>query len=162
LKKEFVSSIVNVSKIFTTPAADSATGTLGKSGACFSTHSAMLLPISVPGTYPESLISANFTQKIASGESSLTWMNDSSCNPFKLQSTAPLSDEHVQCCSGYRIRIGQHWHPGGEFDRANYGTHKDEFPCFLFSDEGKERADEDGVADDFKVQLVQEQLQISV
>jgi hypothetical protein len=79
-------------------------------------------------------------------------MNNSSSYPLKPQSSAPFSDEHVQCCSSDSIRIIQHRHPSSKFNRAKDGAHEDEL-SFGFTDQRQEGADEDGVVDYFKVEL---------
>jgi hypothetical protein len=79
-------------------------------------------------------------------------MNQSSSYPLKPQRSAPFSNEHVQCCSSDSIRIIEHRHPSSEFDRAKDGAHEDEL-SFCSADEWEEGADEDGVVDDFEVEL---------
>jgi hypothetical protein len=79
-------------------------------------------------------------------------MNNGSSYPFKPQSSAPFSDEHIQSSSRDSVRIIQHRHPSSEFDGSKDGAHEDEF-SLCFSDQRQEGADEDGVVDDFEVEL---------
>jgi hypothetical protein len=79
-------------------------------------------------------------------------MNNGSSYPFKPQSSAPFSDEHIQSSSRDSIRIIQHRHPSSEFDGSKDGAHEDKL-SFCFTDQGEERADEDSVVDYFEVEL---------
>ena len=88
-------------------------------------------------------------------------MHHRSCDAFQLQHGAPLPDEHVQRGSGHSVRVVQPRHPRSELDGADDGADEDELARLPFPNEREQGADEDGVVDDLKVQLVREQLQVS-
>ena len=81
----------------------------------------------------------------------LTRMNQSSSNPFILQRTSPLPDQHIERSSGDTVCIIQTRHSCSKFDRPECRGNEDKFLPLAGTNEREERSDHDAVVDNFEL-----------